>query len=61
MSDEKLKIFYTYDVIFEWVYLFVIDAKGFKFRVFGLLVAVFQQLDQSISCRVPLILDKVQI
>ena len=33
---------------------FVIEAEGFTFGVLGLLVAVFQQLDQCISCILPL-------
>ena len=33
---------------------FVFEAGGFKFWVFGLLVAVFQQLKRYISCMVPL-------
>ena len=34
---------------------FVIKAEGFKFGVLGVLVAVFQQLNQYISLRLPLI------
>ena len=34
---------------------FVFKAGGLKFWLSGLLVAVFQQLERCISCRIPLI------
>ena len=33
---------------------FIIRTEGFKFEVLGLLLAVFQQLEQCISYRLPM-------
>ena len=43
------------------VTFFVIEARGFKFWVLGLLVADFQQLKRCISCRVPLMITTQQL